>query len=80
MIRENKMVSAGAAIWLPDTSRFFMELSTVITRAQQQRNATATQLDSSDFFVRRLYERTLHLSALTTRIEESYAKEIKVIP
>ena len=32
---------------------FFMELSTVITRAQQQRNATTTQFDSSDFFVRR---------------------------
>ena len=30
-----------------------MELSTVITRAQQQRNATTTQFDSSDFFVRR---------------------------
>ena len=44
----------------------------MITRAQQHRNATATRLDSSDFFVRRLeeYERTL--SVLTTRIEESY--------
>ena len=53
-----------------------MELSIMITRAQQQRNATATQFDSLDFFVRRLeeYERTL--SALTTRIEESYAQEI----
>ena len=40
----------------------------MITRAQQQRNATATQLDSSDVFVRRLveYEITLHASA--TRI------------
>ena len=35
------MASAGATIWLPDTERFFMELSTMITRAQQQRNATA---------------------------------------
>ena len=34
----------------------------MITRAQQQPNATATQLDSSNFFVRRPeeYERTLH--------------------
>ena len=71
---ENNMASAGAAIWLPDTERFFMELGTMITRAQQQRNATATQFDSSEFFVRRLeeYERTL--SVLTTRIEESYAQ------
>ena len=30
-----------------------MELSTMITRAQQQRNDAATQFDSSDFFVRR---------------------------
>ena len=36
---EYKMASAGAAIWLPDTERFFMELSTMITRVQQQRNA-----------------------------------------
>ena len=36
------MVSAEAAIWLPDTQRFFMELSTMTTRAQQQRNTTAT--------------------------------------
>ena len=51
----------------------------MITKAQQQRNATATQLDPSDFFVRRLkvYERTL--SVLTTRIEESYAQEINLI-
>ena len=70
------MASAGAAIWLLDTERFFMELSTMITKARQQRNATATQFDSSDFFVRRLeeYERTS--SVLTTRIEESYAQEI----
>ena len=57
-----------------------MELSIMITRAQQQRgNATATQFDSLDFFVRRLeeYERTL--SVLTTRIEESYAQEINLI-
>ena len=38
-----------------------MESSTVIARAQQQRNATAAQFDSLEFFVRRLeeYERTL---------------------
>ena len=30
-----------------------MELSTMITGAQQQGNATATQFDSSDFIVRR---------------------------
>ena len=48
----------------------------MIARAQQQRNATAAQFDSSEFFVRRLeeYERTL--SVLPTRIEESYAQEI----
>ena len=53
-----------------------MESSTMIARAQQQRNATAAQFDSLEFFVRRLeeYERTL--SVLTTRIEESYIQEI----
>ena len=62
---------------LPSTETFFMELSIMIARAQQQRNATATQFDSSEFFVRRLEEyaeRTL--SVLSTRIEESYAQEI----
>ena len=56
-----------------------MELSTMITGAQQQRNATATQFDSSDFFVRRPeeYERTLIV--LTARIEESYTQEINLI-
>ena len=41
-----------------------MELSTMITGAQQQRNATATQFDSSDFFVRRPeeYEVTLKVA------------------
>ena len=55
------MASAGATIWLPDTKRFFGELSVIITRAQQQRNLTATQFGSLEFFVRRLeeYERTL---------------------
>ena len=55
-----QMASAGAAIWLPGTETFFMESSTMIARAQQQRNATAAQFDSSEFFVRRLeeYERT----------------------
>ena len=73
IFRVNKMASAGAAIWLPGTETFFMELSTMIARAQQQRNATATQFDSLEFFVRRLeeYERTL--SALTG---ESHAQEI----
>ena len=58
-----------------------MELSTMITRAQQQRNATATQFDSSEFFARTMeeYERTLIISVLTTRIEESYAQEICLI-
>ena len=32
LFRENKMASAGAASWLPDTDRFFMELSTMMTR------------------------------------------------
>ena len=47
-------MKAGAAMWLPGTQRFIMELSTMITRAQEQRNTTATQFDSSDFFVHRL--------------------------
>ena len=51
-----------------------MELSTMITRAQQQQNVTATQLDSSDFFVRSLEEYKWTLSVLTTRIEESHTK------
>lgn len=33
------MASAGAAISLPNTETFFMEISTIIARAQQQRNA-----------------------------------------
>ena len=72
----NKMASAGAAIWLQGIATFFMESSTVIARAQQQRNTTAAQFDSLEFFVHRLeeYERTL--SVLTTRIEESYMQEI----
>ena len=39
-----KMVSAGTTctIWLPDIERFFMELSTIITKATQERNATVT--------------------------------------
>ena len=38
-----------------------MELSTMMTRAQQQRNATANQFDTPEFFVGRLeeYERAL---------------------
>ena len=76
IFRVNKMASAGAAIWLQGIKTFLMESSTVIARAQQQRNATAAQFDSLEFFVRRLkeYERTL--SVLTTRIEESYIQEI----
>ena len=43
------------------------------TRAQQQRNTTATQFDSSaDFFVRKPEEYEGTLIVLTTRIEESY--------
>ena len=70
------MASAGATIWLPDTERFFGELSVIITRAQQQRNLTAAQFGTSEFFVRRLeeYERTL--CVLTSRIEESCEQEI----
>ena len=41
-----KMTSAGAAIWLQGIKTFVMESSTVIARAQQQQNATATQFDS----------------------------------
>lgn len=48
------MASVGAAIWLPDTETFFVELGTTISRAQQQRNAMTTQFDSSEFFVHRL--------------------------
>ena len=56
-----------------------MELSTMITRVQQQRNASATQFDPSEFFAHRMeeYERTLNV--LTTRIEESYAQEMCLI-
>ena len=79
IFRVNKMASVGAAIWLPDTETFFVELGTIISRAQQQRNATATQFDSSEFFVRRLEEYERALSVLTTRIEESYAQEITLI-
>jgi len=73
------MASAGATIWLPGTERFFGELSVIITRAQQQRDLTATQFGSSEFFVRRLkeYERTL--CVLTSRIEESCGQEICLI-
>ena len=42
----NKMVSAGAAIRFQGIKTFFIESNTVIARAQQQRNATATQFDS----------------------------------
>ena len=56
-----------------------MELSTMITRAQQQQNVTATQLDSSDFFVCRPEEYEGTLTVLTTRIEESYTQEINLI-
>ena len=60
--------------------RFFMELSTIITRAQQQRNATATQFDSSNFFGRRPEEYEGTLIVLTTRnFKESYAQEINLI-
>ena len=59
-----------------------MDLSTMITGAQQQQNATATQFDSSDFFVRRPDEYEGTLIVLTARIEESYwsyAQEINFI-
>ena len=49
-----------------------MELSTMITRAQQQRNATATQFDSSDFFVRRPEEYEGTLIVLTTRNSKNH--------
>ena len=49
-----------------------MELSTVITGAQQQRNATATQFDSSDFFVRRREEYEGTLIVLTTRNSKNH--------
>ena len=47
-----------------------MELSTVMARVQQQRNATATQSDSSEFFARRMEEYVRTLGVLTTRNEE----------
>ena len=50
----------------------------MITGAQQQRNATATQFDSSDFFVRRPEEDEGTLIVLTARIEESYTQEINL--
>ena len=46
IFRVSKMASAGAAICLQGIKTFFMESSTVIARAQRQRNATATQFDS----------------------------------
>ena len=55
-----------------------MELSTMITGAQQQRNATATQFDSSDFFVHRPEECEGTLIIITARIEESYTQEINL--
>ena len=48
----------------------------MIARAQQQRNTTATQFDSSELFVRRLEEHERTSSVLT---EESYAQEITLI-
>ena len=48
----------------------------MIARAQQQRNATTTQFNSSEFFVCRLEEHQRTLSVPTTRIEESYVQEI----
>ena len=56
-----------------------MELSTMITRVQPQRNAAATQFDSSEFFARRMEECERTLSVLTTRIEESDAQKICLI-
>ena len=49
-----------------------MELSTMTTRAQQQRHATATLFDSSDFFVHRPEEYEGTSIVLTARIKESY--------
>ena len=66
LIRENKMVSAGAAI---NVASRYIE---IITRAQQQRNATATQFDSSDFFVRRLEEYEGTLIVQTTRNSKNH--------
>ena len=56
-----------------------MDLSRLISSARQQQNATATQFDTAEFFIRRLeeYERTL--SVLTLRIEESYTQETCLI-
>ena len=56
IFRVNKMASARAAIWLPGIETLFMELSTMTARAQQQRNVTATQFDSSELFAWRLEE------------------------
>ena len=44
----------------------------MITGAQQQRNATATQFDSSDFFVRRPEEYEGTLIVLTTRNSKNH--------
>ncbi len=73
------MASAGAARWLPDTERFFGDLSRVITSAANALNNTATQFDSSEFFIRRLDEHERTLNVLTVRIEESYAQETCLI-
>ena len=50
----------------------------MITGAQRQRNATATQFDSSDFFVRRPEEYE-GICSNYEKFEESYAQEINLI-
>ena len=61
IFRVNKMASARAATLLPGIETLFMELSTMTARAQQQRNVTATQFDSSELFAWRLEESELEV-------------------
>ena len=75
LIHENKMVAICRA---SKYIKVFTELSTMITGAQRQRNATATKFNSSDFFVRRPEEYEGTLIVLTARIEESYTQEINL--
>ena len=44
LFRKYKMASAGAAICLPETERFFMELSAIITKAPKMMLITVSHL------------------------------------
>lgn len=56
-----------------------MDLCSLITSAQAQRDNIATQFDPAGFYMRRLEENERTLSVLTTRIEESFPQEVCLI-